>query len=250
MKLGILLCDNVNQTLKKQYGGYSGMFSALLAQTEVPLEIVFYEVYLDDYPEEIDECDAYLSTGSQYSVYDDLPWIHKLVQFVRRLYDAQIGLVGICFSHQLIAHALGGKVSLSYNGWGVGISTTQIISKKSWMDPDLSIVGLVVSHQDQVVELPPHTEVILGCDFCPYSAIQVDDHFLGFQGHPEFSADFALALMDYRQDIIEPSRLEQGKQTLDKVADSQTVAHWIINFLHQSVKSRRPTLFDLFNPPT
>lgn len=245
MKLGILLCDNVNQTLRSQYGDYSTMFAKLLLQTNAPLELAFYEVHKGEYPTELGECDAYLSTGSRCSVYDDLPWIDELVNFVRRLYDAQIGLVGICFGHQLIAHALGGKVSLSYNGWGLGISTAQIVNKKPWMSPELPLVGLIVSHQDQVIALPANSQVILANDFCPYSAIQVGDHFLGFQGHPEFTVEFSSALMNYRQDIIDPGRLEQGKRTLDKVADSQSVALWIVNFLQQTVKARKPTLYDL-----
>ena len=69
-----------------------------------------YEVQLNNYPLDIDECDAYLITGSKASSYDDEQWIHDLKKFIQSLNKNKKKLIGICFGHQIIAEALGGSV--------------------------------------------------------------------------------------------------------------------------------------------
>ena len=64
-------------------------------------------------------------TGSKKSVYDDEPWIHDLSNFVLQLHEHKKKTVGICFGHQLIAQALGGRTEAADAGWGVGIHENQ-----------------------------------------------------------------------------------------------------------------------------
>ena len=58
-----------------------------------------------NYPLDINECDAYLITGSKASSYDDVKWIHDLKKFIQRLDQNKTKLIGICFGHQIIAEA-------------------------------------------------------------------------------------------------------------------------------------------------
>ena len=84
------------------------------------MEFHVYDVQQGEYPADIDEVDAYLITGSKSSVYDDEPWIATLMEFVRELDRRRKKLVGICFGHQLVAHALGGKTREITQGLGRG----------------------------------------------------------------------------------------------------------------------------------
>ena len=97
------------------------MFRNVLLQADPNIQIHSYEVQFGDYPATLDECDAYLITGSKVSAYDDIPWINELKIFVCALHQHQKKLIGICFGHQLIAEALGGKVERSKRGWHVGV---------------------------------------------------------------------------------------------------------------------------------
>ena len=68
--------------------------------------------------------DGFIITGSAFGVYDKCPWITKLLKIIKKIADTEIPLVGICFGHQAIAEALGGKVKKSDKGWGIGVSET------------------------------------------------------------------------------------------------------------------------------
>ena len=113
MRVGILQADSVLVQFQPDHGNYPGMIAGILGQaaTELNLEAEFrnYDVEHGIYPDTIDECDAYVITGSKKSVYDDDPWIDVLKEYTRELHRAEKKLVGLCFGHQLVAEALGGK---------------------------------------------------------------------------------------------------------------------------------------------
>lgn len=238
MKLGILQCDDVQASLHADFGNYAAMFEALFPQVDSALELRFYRVIDGTFPEHIDECDAYICSGSKWSVNDDDLWIRELEYFTRQLYDAQKGLVGICFGHQLIAKALGGEVEKSPLGWGVGIAHADVLARQSWMLPKQDDIALVVCHQDQVCQLPAGAEVLLSNDFCPNSMFQVDSHFLGLQGHPEFTSEYSAALMEQRRDIIPADTIKSAMDSLGQQADDKLIAKWILVFLRQTMVTR------------
>lgn len=242
MKLGILQCDDVRSRLQPTFGDYAGMFEALFQQVDAALELHFYRVFDGQFPAHIDECDAYICSGSKWSVNDGDLWIRQLEDFTRALYVAGKGLVGICFGHQLIAKALGGEVEKSPLGWGVGIAHANVLAAQSWMLPQQDNIALVVCHQDQVCQLPLGAKVLLSNDFCPYSMFQVDAHFLGLQGHPEFTALYSAALMEQRRDIIPADTISSAMDTLNSPhsyqADDKLIAKWILAFLRQTLTTR------------
>jgi GMP synthase (glutamine-hydrolysing) len=74
----------------------------------------------DVFPNHVDDYDGYLISGSAYGVYDDTPFIPRLMDLIRQLYHAKKPLVGVCFGHQIIAHSLGGHAQKWGHGWGLG----------------------------------------------------------------------------------------------------------------------------------
>lgn len=235
MKLGILLCDHVQLALQQEFGDYNDMFSQLLYQCDSSLELHCYCVVDGHFPDNIDVCDAYMASGSKASVNDDLPWVNALERFVWQLFLAGKPFIGLCFGHQLIAKTLGGKVARSDKGWGVGVASTKVLRHKHWMKAQKNKIHLVVSHQEQICQLPPETEVLMGNEFCPYAMIQVSQHFVGLQGHPEFSRAYGKAIMQSRKAIIAEKNYTQGFKSLSQQADGKLVMGWLINFLQQVI---------------
>lgn len=231
MKIGILKCDKVSDVFHEQHGQYPDMFAALLKPVDPSLEFIVFDAEHGELPTDIHQVDAYLITGSRHGVNDGFPWIAQLEEFVRHLFAAHKKVIGICFGHQLIAKALGGTVIKSPKGWGVGISQNDLLLQKDWMVPAQSQFNILVSHQDQVVTLPPGAELLAGSDFCPYYMMQVGSHFFSIQGHPEFTKEYSRDLMVSREDIINEQEFNNGMQSLQLHEDDALIAQWIMNFL-------------------
>ena len=232
MRIGLLEADRLDDTLREQYGSYGDMFEHLLKSVDGSLLFSRYQVTDCLYPQHVDDCDAYLITGSKSGTYDGEPWIQRLQDYVTCLAGRRKKLIGICFGHQLIAQALGGHAEKSGKGWGVGLATSAVYVSKPWMDPAKDKYALITSHQDQVTALPPRAELIAGDEFCTYASYQIGDHILTFQGHPEFTPAYARQRMDDRRKILGEQTYQQGMASLNQDADHQLIAKWIINFLY------------------
>ncbi len=238
MKIGILQCDSVLAEYQAEFGDYPQMiikmFEAITDELNFKLVFQVYNIIDNEYPEDLDECDVYITTGSKASVYDDLVWINPLKQFIRDLDVAHKKLVGICFGHQLIADALGGKTRPSAEGWGVGLSRNKMVTHKTWMKPPLAELKIIVSHKDQVAILPTCSELLAASDFCPHFMYQIGDHIMCIQGHPEFLPGYSETLMGHRRKILGESVYQAGVSSLRIAPDDKIFTHWMLNFFNAS----------------
>lgn len=230
MRIGLLQCDHVMPELKDQFGDYSDFFIQLFQKNSFDLTVDIFDVQHGHYPKDNDIYDGFISTGSGSSVYDPEPWIQKFKTYVQQLYQQQKKFIGICFGHQMIAEALGGKCSKTDRGWGVGVKEVLIHEKQQWMEPGLNRYRLLVSHQDQITKLPRDARVIGGNRHCPYSMIAVGEHFLGIQAHPEFIPAYADKLMQMRMDRIGLTVIRAAEKTLHQETDESALARWMVTF--------------------
>ena len=165
------------------FGDYPAMFRKLLG--EDAYHWATYAVDEGELPAGPTDCDAYIVTGSACGVYEPLSWITDAKAFLNAA-KGRAALVGVCFGHQLMADAFGGKVIKSPKGWGVGEHTYRVTAEP-WMDGKVGPIRLPASHQDQVVELPPGAEVWASSDFCRMGGlVWRDQPAITIQLHPEF----------------------------------------------------------------
>jgi len=231
MKIGILQCDSIHPDYRDRFDDYPSMFRDLLQQVDPDIETAVYDVEKGQYPDDIAACDAYITTGSKASVYEDREWIRTLQDFIVSLYEQDKKLAAVCFGHQLVARAFGGMTQKSDKGWGVGVHTIDIHTRKPWMDPHRHSVEIIVSHQDQVLVLPEGAELIAGSPFCPNSMYIYNDRILCLQGHPEFSHDYAEAMMRHRREAIGEDTFVTGIDSLQHPVDNRLLARWLVQFL-------------------
>ena len=152
--------------------------------------------------------------------------------YVCSSHRARKKLIGICFGHQMVAHALGGSVDKSSKGWGLGVSESALTSPESWSTGGNKF-NLLMSHQDQVTAPPENARVIASTKFCPILACQLEDHVLTFQGHPEFDKSYYYALMEVRRELLGDKLYSQALEGAKKPIDNSKVAQWIVNFLRK-----------------
>ena len=214
MKIGILQTGHAPDALLSAHGDYDAMFVNLLSGHGFSFET--YPVLDGVFPMSATTCDAWLITGSRHGAYEDHPWIPPLEELVRQIKAANRPLVGVCFGHQIIAQALGGRVEKFSGGWAIGPQAYEINGKT---------ITLNAWHQDQVTRLPEGAEVIGSNPFCANAALMIGDNILTIQPHPEYGAEFISGLIDTRgRGVIPDAQLNAAKSTLSTPTDSAEFA--------------------------
>ena len=224
MKVAILETGRPPGNLADEFGDYPKMFARLLGDG---FEIGAYDAQAGRLPEDPAVHHTYLITGSPAGVYDPLPWIEPLMRFIRAARHRK--MVGVCFGHQVMAEALGGHVEKSSKGWAAGLHRYRIVGQEPWLD-GTGTIAAPASHQDQVVVQPPDTDIVATSEFTPFAALAWTDRpAISFQFHPEFSPDFAKALIEKRYDVVPDP--DAAIASLDAPNDNARVAAWIRRFL-------------------
>jgi len=197
--------------LEDVHGDFPAMFRRWLEPHMPGVDFVTYYVVADEWPEGPAACDGWLITGSRFGVYDPEPFIEPLEQFIRDCAAAGRPQLGICFGHQIVAQAMGGQAVKSPKGWGTGIQPYRMQVEGAEVE-----WPLIVSHQDQVVELPPTARVLGGSDHCPFGVLAYDEPILTAQFHPEITPGLSADIIRMRAGINFPEAL--AAQALDSLA--------------------------------
>jgi GMP synthase-like glutamine amidotransferase len=151
--------------------------------------------------------------------------------------SGQSAMVGICFGHQVMAEAFGGRVIQSPRGWGIGLHRYQVNERADWMD-DARSIAVPASHQDQVVQLPRDARVLGGSDFTPYGIVEYPQRrAMSLQSHPEFSPEYAAALIELRRGSkYSAEQADRALATLREPNDRARVGTWLAQFLRSNAR--------------
>lgn len=248
MKIGVLEAGKVNPKLVPAHGEYVERFKNFINQGEHVYEVFGVDIISGASPPAPTDADGWMITGSKYGAYEDTPWMATLEQLIRDIYAQGVPLVGICFGHQIIAKALGGKVIKVDKGWGLGVQHYEMKVVPPYMnafqvEDQVHILGL---HQDQVVELAEDVTILGGSSFCPYAILSygpVDKpRIVTFQAHPEFD-------IPYLKDLIV---LRTGQAFSETVANQaidtfEKVQYDMAQLSHKSMGIACNQYFNLFH---
>jgi GMP synthase-like glutamine amidotransferase len=224
MKIGILQTGHSPDEVRGDLGDYSDMFAQLLGGHG--FDFVTFNVVDGEFPAGPDAADGWLITGSKHGAYEDHPWIAPLEALIRAIRDAGKPLIGVCFGHQIIAQALGGKVEKFAGGWAVGPMDYRF---------DDETLTLNAWHQDQVTVLPEGARVLASNDFCAHAALAYGDRILTIQPHPEFGRPLIEGLITHRAPgVVPPPQIEAARASLDRPLDSTRFADRMAAFFKRT----------------
>ena len=219
MRIGILKCGQSPEVLRGELGDYDTMFERLLAGRG--FDFATWHVEAMEFPASVHEADGWLLTGSRHGTYEEHAFIPPREDFIRRAYAAGVPLVGICFGHQIIAQALGGRVEKFPGGWSIGPQD---------YDFDGETVTLNAWHQDQVVERPQDAQVVASSGFCTNAALVYGDRAFTVQAHPEFDDAMIHGLIEHRSDTVPSELVAEALTHMDDAAQSKLIADRIEAF--------------------
>lgn len=220
MKIGILHTGHAPDEVLDDLGDYDAMFIKLLEGRGFTYQT--WNVVDMDFPADVNAADGWLVSGSKHGAYEDHPFIPPLEEFIRAAYDAEVPTVGVCFGHQIIAQALGGKVEKFKGGWTIG---PQVYD---WGGTDWALNAW---HQDQVVERSDKVTDHAGNEFCENAILVYGDRAFTMQPHPEFRKPMIDALATLRAPGVIPNQqIALGTQGTEAPNDDEKMADMIANF--------------------
>ena len=223
MKIGILVTGHPPDELHDQFGAYDAMFRALLDGNGFDFET--FAVVDNQFPESAYQADGWIITGSRHGAYEDHVWIPPLEDLIREIQKSGNPLIGVCFGHQIIAQALGGRVEKFKGGWSVG-RTEYHMGERT--------IAINAWHQDQVVEKPADADVFASTSFCANAGLVYGDSIWTIQPHPEYGSDFISALIEKRgKGVVPDTLLAEATANLNRPTDRMEIAGVMADFFRK-----------------
>ncbi|KAL6012236.1 hypothetical protein ACLOJK_002714 [Asimina triloba] len=128
-RFALLLAANDSEYVKVVYGGYFNVFVGAFGEVSQTWDL--YRVIEGEFPniEDLDKYQGFVVSGSPHDAYGNDSWIMRLCYLIQLLYAMQKKILGICFGHQVLCRALGGRVAKADGGWDIGLRKVTMVEE-------------------------------------------------------------------------------------------------------------------------
>ncbi|XP_010268445.1 PREDICTED: gamma-glutamyl peptidase 3-like [Nelumbo nucifera] len=239
-RYALLMAAKDSDYVKKVYGGYFNVFVNAFGEEGEKWDL--FRVVDGEFPamDELHKYHGFVISGSPHDAHGNEPWVLSLCILLQTLYVMEKKVLGICFGHQVLCRALGGKIGRAHTDWDIGLRKVSLAEDKypstlvgglKEVPPFLSIIEC---HQDEVWEVPIGAEVIASSDKTGVEMFTLGKHIMGIQGHPEYTKDILYNLIDrlVNNNCIEKEFAELTKSRLEMAEpDRRTWEKICRNFL-------------------
>jgi len=185
------------------------------------------------------DCASIVITGSHAMVSDREPWSESVATWLAGAVDHGIPTLGICYGHQLLAHALGGQVGPNPRGREFGSVAIRLDAIAATDSLFRGLPGNFLgqtSHTESVLRLPPGARRLASSDGDPHQAFRVGRAW-GVQFHPEFDViTTRFYLQQCRDELLAEG--QDPDSLVRTVADTPEAAGLLHRFAQDHVSRR------------
>ncbi|KTG08114.1 glutamine amidotransferase [Haloprofundus marisrubri] len=182
---------------------------------ELDADLVEFAASDGELPDSYDY-DGVVVTGSRASVYWDEAWIRPLVDYVAEADERGVPVLGVCYGHQVLAEALGGRVG-GMDDFEIGYNEVEHLDNDPLFEGIDDQFTVFTTHGDAVLELPPGAELLAKNEFGVHAFRKGDSY--GVQFHPEYD-------METAREVSEGKRERLGDERVDGVLDGITAENF------------------------
>ena len=206
------------EQIKPRHGDFENWFAEGLGVSDLLQIDVFNQQPLP----EPNSLAGIVITGSPEMVSARLDWSERTAAWLYQAVQASIPALGVCYGHQLLANALGGRAGPNPAGRQIGTVNVQLLD--NYNNDDLmghlpATFLAQASHSEVVLELPPGAQRLATSPMDDNFSIRYAEKVWGVQFHPEFSSPVMSDYIRYREVALREEGLNP-EQLLEGVTDA------------------------------
>ncbi|MEQ8764647.1 MAG: glutamine amidotransferase [Planctomycetota bacterium] len=180
----------------------------------------------------VERCGPVIITGSPHTVHEKPDWSERAAEWLREAARRDHPVLGVCYGHQLLAHALGGRSHLNPNGREIGTPDVEILEPDPLFEGLPNPLPVFETHSDAVLEAPPGSRILASTSNTPIQALAVGDRVRSVQWHPEFDADILRGYVRARHQEIDADLGEgTSARLLEEIREAPGCRELLQNFL-------------------
>ncbi|MBD3640245.1 MAG: glutamine amidotransferase [Marinobacter sp.] len=225
----ILKTGTTYSDIRARFGDFEDWFIRGLCPD---LALTVMDLPHGDEPGDPSEWDGVVVTGSPAMVSDREAWSEKAAAWLAKAVTAGIPVLGVCYGHQLLAHALGGEVGYHPDGRETGTRVVELLPEAGH-DPLFNSLPprfrAQLTHKQSVLRLPPGTILLGRSDFEPHQSFRVGHCAWGVQFHPEFSDAVMRAYLEVQAPELDKEGLD-AHALLNEVAPAPEASSLLQRF--------------------
>ena len=206
----ILKTGEAPPSVQRSHGDFEDWIAVGLGQPLDSLEVA--SVYKGDPLPSVDSVRGVVITGSPAMVTERPDWSEASAHWLARIVEAdRVPVLGICYGHQLLAHALGGDVGTNPKGREMGTvdvtfhrGETETRGKGDGRAPifEAGVLRGHMSHVESVLRPPTDAVILASTALDPHSVLEFGPRQWGVQYHPEFDRQIMQGYVEARRDVL------------------------------------------------